>query len=230
MNTPPIVSPQEWEAAREKLLVKEKELTRARDALAAERRRMPWMAVEKDYAFEGPDGPASLLDLFDGRRQLIVYRAFYEPDVTTYAAGGAYPERGCVGCSFVADQVAHPAHLNARDTTLAFVSRAPQAEIQGLKERMGWEHIPWYTITDDFDKDFGVDEWHGHNAFIREGDRIFRTYFIDAAATSAWARTWSYLDITALGRQEEWEDSPEGYPQTPPYQWWNYHDAYGDAA
>src|SRR4051812_24731405 len=98
MQTPPIVSPQEWQAEREKLLVKEKELTRARDALAAERRRMPWMAVEGDYRFEGPDGPASLADLFDGRRQLIVYRAFYAPDVTTYPAGGAYPERACVGC------------------------------------------------------------------------------------------------------------------------------------
>ena len=138
MKTPPIVSPQEWQAAREKLLGKEKELTRARDALAAERRRMPWMAVEKDYRFEGPSGPGSLADLFEGRRQLIVYRAFYAPDVTTYPrSGGAYPERACVGCSFGADQVAHPAHLNARDTTLAYVSRAPQAEIQSLKERMG---------------------------------------------------------------------------------------------
>src|SRR5215212_11119907 len=100
MNMPPIVSPEEWKSAREKLLVKEKELTRARDALAAERRRMPWMAVEKEYSFEGPHGPASLLDLFDGRRQLVVYRFFYAPDVTTYAAAGdAYPERACVGCS-----------------------------------------------------------------------------------------------------------------------------------
>ena len=209
MNMRPIASPQEWEAAREELLVKEKELTRARDALAAERRRMPWMAVEKEYRFEGPDGPASLLDLFDGRRQLIVYCAFYGPDVTTLGAGGAYPERACVGCSLVADQVAHPAHLNARDTTLAYASRAPQANIRGLQERMDWEHIPWYTITDDFDKDFGVDAWHGHNAFIREGDRIFRTYFIDARGDEALGTTWSYLDITALGRQEEWEDSPE---------------------
>ena len=127
MNTPPIVSPEEWQIAWEQLLVKEKELTRARDALAAERRRMPWMAVEKDYRFEGPDGPASLLDLFEGRRQLIVYRAFYAPDVTTYPqTGGAYPERACAGCSFLADQVAHPAHLNARDTTLAFVSAPPK--------------------------------------------------------------------------------------------------------
>jgi predicted dithiol-disulfide oxidoreductase (DUF899 family) len=110
MNRPPIVSPQEWQAAREQMLVKEKEFTRARDALAAERRRMPWMAVEKDYRFEGPDGQASLLDLFEGRRQLIVYCAFYAPDVTTYPEGGrGYPERACVGCSMVADQVAHPA-------------------------------------------------------------------------------------------------------------------------
>ena len=93
---------------------------------------------------------------------------------------------------------------------------------------MGWEHIPWYTITDDFDADFGVDEWHGTNAFIRDGDQIFRTYFINSRGDEAMGSTWSYLDITALGRQEEWEDSPEGYPQTPPYQWWNYHDAYGD--
>jgi predicted dithiol-disulfide oxidoreductase (DUF899 family) len=227
MNMPPIVSPQEWEAARQELLVKEKELTRARDALAAERRRMPRMAVEKEYRFEGPEGPVSLLDLFEGRRQLIVYRFFYGPDVTT--RDGVYPERACVGCSFLADQVAHLAHLNARDTTLAFVSRAPQAEIEGLKTRMGWD-IPWYTLTDDFDADFGVDEWHGTNAFLRDGERIFRTYFVDSRGDEAMGSTWSYLDITALGRQEEWEDSPEGYPQTPPYQWWNYHDAYGETA
>src|ERR687891_819047 len=216
MSMPPIVSPEEWKAAREKLLVKEKELTRARDALAAERRRMPRMLVEKEYRFEGPNGLASLLDLFEGRRQLIVFRAFYGPDVTTTAEGTSYPERACVGCSFVADQVAHPAHLNARDTTLAFASRAPQAEIRGLQERMGWGHIPWYTITDEFDKDFGVDQWHGHNAFVRDGERIFRTYFVDSRGDEAMGSTWSYLDMTALGRQEEWEDSPEVYPQTPP--------------
>ena len=111
-----------------------------------------------------------------------------------------------------------------------FVSRAPQAEIRGLKERMGWEHIPWYTLTDDFDSDFDVGEWHGTNAFIRDGDQVYRTYFIDSRGDEAMGSTWAYLDITALGRQEEWEDSPEGYPQGPPYQWWNYHDAYnGDA-
>jgi predicted dithiol-disulfide oxidoreductase (DUF899 family) len=224
MDMPPIVSRQEWDAAREKLLVKEKEVTRARDALAAERRRMPRLAVEKDYTFDGPDGPASLLDLFQGRRQLIVYRFFYEPGVV------GWPDAGCPGCSMVADQVAHPAHLNARDTTLAFVSRAPQADIERWRSRMGWQFIPWYTITDDFDVDFGVDEWHGTNAFFRDdNDNIFRTYFINSRGDEPMGGTWSYLDITALGRQEEWEDSPEGYPQTSPYYWWRRHDEYDRA-
>ncbi len=123
--------------------------------------------------------------------------------------------------------MAHPAHLNARDTTLAFVSRAPQADIERWKARMGWGDIPWYTLTDDFDTDHGVGEWHGTNAFIREGDRVFRTYFVDSRGDEHMGSTWAYLDITALGRQEEWEDSPEGYPQTAPYQWWNLHDEYG---
>ncbi len=131
MNTPPTVSPQEWDAARERLLVKEKALTRARDALAAERRRMPWMRVEKDYVFEGPAGRASLLDLFEGRRQLIVYRAFFEPGVI------GWPDHACSGCSLVADQVAHLAHLHARDTSLAFASRAPQQDIARVKARLG---------------------------------------------------------------------------------------------
>jgi predicted dithiol-disulfide oxidoreductase (DUF899 family) len=222
MKTPPIVTPQEWEEARERLLVKEKELTRARDAMAAQRRRMPWMEVEKQYEFDGPEGKVSLLDLFEGRRQLIVYRAFLEPGVF------GWPEHACRGCSMVADQVAHVSHLHARNTSLAFASRAPQPDIQRVKARMGWT-MPWYTITSDFDVDFGVDEWHGTNAFIRDGDRVFRTYFINARGDEVMGGTWSYLDITALGRQEEWEDSPEGYPQEPPYQWWNWNDEYGDA-
>ena len=130
MKMPPIVSPQEWKAAREELLVKEKELTRARDALAAERRRMPRMSVEKEYRFEGLDGQASLLDLFEGRRQLIVYRFFFDPDVA------GWPEVGCPGCSMVADQVAHPAHLNARDTTLAFAAR--RCRRTSSAGRRGW--------------------------------------------------------------------------------------------
>jgi predicted dithiol-disulfide oxidoreductase (DUF899 family) len=223
MDMPPVVSPREWEAALADMLVKEKELTRARDAMAAQRRRMPRMAVANDYRFDGPDGSASLLDLFDGRRQLIVYRFFFQPDVD------GWPEKGCPGCSMLADQVGHLGHLNARDTTLAFASRAPQPEVARLKERMGWD-IPWYTLTDAFDADFGVDEWHGTNAFLRDGVDIFRTYFITTRGDEAMGSTWSYLDITALGRQEDWEDSPDGYPQTAPYQWWRRHDEYDGSA
>lgn len=219
MRTPPIVSRAEWDAAREKLLVKEKAHMRAGDALAAERRRMPWMAVEKAYVFDGPQGEMSLADLFAGRRQLIVYRAFFEPGVF------GWPEQACRGCSFLADQVGHLAHLNARDTTLVYASRAPQADIKRLKARMGWT-MPWVTIKDGFDADFGVDEWHGHNVFIRDGDNIYRTYFINVRGDEAMGTTWSFLDATPLGRQEIWEDSPEGYPQTPPYKWWNWHDSY----
>lgn len=219
MRTPPIVPAEEWKAASQRLLAKEKEHGRAHDRLVAERRRMPWMAVEKAYGFVGPDGELSLLDLFEGRRQLIVYRAFYEPGVARW------PERACIGCSMVADQVAHPAHLNARDTSLAFVSRAPQPDIVRLKAKMGWGHIPWYTLTDDFDADFGASEWHATLAFIRDGDRVFLTYSTHGGrGDEQMGNTWNYLDITALGRQEAWEDSPEGYPQTPAYEWWVWHD------
>jgi predicted dithiol-disulfide oxidoreductase (DUF899 family) len=137
-----------------------------------------------------------------------------------------WPDAGCHGCSMIADQVSHPAHLNARDTTLAFVSRAPQSDIERWKARMGWEMIPWYTVTDDFDVDFDVGEWHGTNAFLRDGDQILRTYFIDGRGDEVMGGTWAYLDITAFGRQENWEDSPEGVPQTEPYSWWNRHDEY----
>ncbi len=208
MNTPPVVSPKEWEAARQRLLVKEKELTHARDAMAAERRRMPWLAVEKEYEFVGLDGKASLLDLFDGCRQLIVYRAFFEPGVS------GWPEHACIGCSMVADQVADIAHLNVRDTALAFASRAPQKDIKRVKKRMGWE-MPWYTLTDDFDKDFGVDEYHGTNAFIRDGDRVFRTYFINSRGDEAMGSTWSYLDITALGARRSGRTRRKATPRLP---------------
>src|SRR6204780_3661189 len=168
MKTPPIVSPQEWEAAGQQLLVKEKALTRSRDALAAEGRRMPWLAVEKKYEFDGPKGKVSLLDLFDGRRQLIVYRAFFDPGVF------GWPEHACRGCSLGADQVGHLAHLNARDTTLAYASRAPQSGIERLKARMGWK-MPWYTIPDSYVSDAAPDpKWvkvsdAGETAF-RKGD------------------------------------------------------------
>ncbi|NUS44693.1 MAG: DUF899 domain-containing protein [Mycobacteriaceae bacterium] len=223
MDTPPIVSEQEWADALARMLVKEKELTRARDALAAQRRRMPWLAVDKQYEFVGPEGPVTLFDLFAARRQLVVYRAFFQPDVH------GWPEHACRGCSMMADHVGNLAHLNARDTTLVFVSRAPQPEIEKLKARMGWS-MPWYTITDDFDANFGVDQWHGTNAFIRDESRVYRTYFINNRGDEALGSTWSFLDMTALGRQELWEDSPAGYPQSAPYEWWDWHDEYGTKA
>lgn len=225
MQTPPIVTAPVWAAAREQMLAREKEFTRARDALAAQRRRMPWTPVRNDYVFDGPDGRVSLLDLFDGRRQLIVYRAFLDPGVH------GWPEHGCVGCSLMADHIGNLHHLHARDTTLVYASRGSQADIARIKQRMGWTH-PWFTIVPQpglaFDVDFGVDQRHGTNAFIRQGDDIFRTYFVDNRGDEVFVNTFTFLDITALGRQENWEDSPEGYPQSPPYEWWRWHDAYGD--
>ena len=220
MKTPPIVSEAEWHAARDALLVKEKALTRAKDAMAAERRRAPWLKIEKSYAFEGPEGRVTLLDLFDGRPQLIVYRAFFEEGVF------GWPDHPCRGCSMVVDQIAHLAHLNARDVTLVVVSRGSQADIQRVKAKMGWT-FPWYTLTDDFDADHQVDEWHGTNVFFRDGDSVYRTYYLNNRGDEALGSTWSYLDITPLGRQENWEESPEGYPQSEPYKWWNWHDSYG---
>ena len=136
MNLPGVVSPTEWEAASEGLLAKEKEATRARDALAAERRRLPMVEIKKDYAFEGPDGKASLVDLFEGRRQLIIYHFMFAQGVE------GWPDAGCDGCSMFVDNIGHLAHLHARDTSLVLVSRAPLAKIEQYKERMGWT-VPW---------------------------------------------------------------------------------------
>jgi predicted dithiol-disulfide oxidoreductase (DUF899 family) len=217
---PPIVSAADWAAAYEAMLVKEKELTRARDALAAQRRRMPMTPVETDYRFVGPAGEVGLLDLFAGRRQLVVYRFFYEPGVD------GWPDKACGGCSHFADHVPHLAHVNSRDTTFVLVSPARQDRIAGLKERMGWD-MPWYTLVGDaFSDDFGVAEKFGLNVFLRDdADRVFRTYFVNARGIEAFTPTFSILDITPLGRQEEWEDTPEGRPQTPPY-WFGRHDEY----
>ncbi|MDF2703669.1 MAG: protein of unknown function thioredoxin family protein [Rubrobacteraceae bacterium] len=221
MNRTRVVSREEWQATCANLLVKEKELTRQRDALAAERRRLPMVRVDKDYRFEGPDGEASLLDVFDGRRQLIVYRFFFEPGVARW------PEADCGGCSMFADNVGHFAlpHLHARDTSLVLVSRAPQADIERFRKRMGWT-IPWFTTTDDFSRDFDVPDYFGFNVFLRDGDQVFRTYFTNGRAAEAIGSVWSFLDLTPLGRKEIWEDSPEGYPQNPPYAWWRLHDEY----
>jgi predicted dithiol-disulfide oxidoreductase (DUF899 family) len=227
MDLPPVVSPTDWLAAREALLAKEKEATRGRDALAAERRRLPMVRIDKDYVFEGRDGKASLPELFEGRRQLILYHFMFAPDVQ------GWPSAGCEGCSMVVDQVGHLAHFHARDTTFVLVSRAPLANIEPFKKRMGWT-IPWYSSAgSDFNVDFGLTtdkgETFGLSVFLREGDDVYRTYFTDRRGVEALGSVWSFLDLTPLGRQETWEDSPAGYPQTPPYEWWRLHDEYGES-
>jgi predicted dithiol-disulfide oxidoreductase (DUF899 family) len=227
-ENPRVVSPLEWQAARENLLVKEKAATRARDVLAAERRRLPMVRIDKDYVFEGPDGKASLLDLFEGRRQLIVYHFMFAPAVE------GWPAAGCPGCSFFVDQIGHLTHLHARDTSFALISLAPLASIQRYRKRMAWT-VPWFSSSgSDFNVDFGVTtdagETFGLSVFLRDGDSIFRTYFTSGRGVEALGSTWTFLDLTPLGRQEEWEDSPKGWPQSPPYEWWRRHDEYGDSA
>ena len=227
LNLPQVVSEADWKAAHEELLAKEKEATRARDALAAERRRQPMVRIDKDYVFEGPEGKASLLDLFAGRRQLILYHFMFAPDVD------GWPEAGCEGCSMVVDNVGHLAHLHARDTSFVLVSRAPVAPIEAYRERMGWT-IPWFSSSDsDFNVDFGVTtdrgETFGLSVFLRDGDDVYRTYFTSGRGVEALGSIWTFLDLTPLGRQEDWEDSPEGYPQTSRYEWWRRHDEYQEA-
>lgn len=212
---PDIVSHAEWRRARMALLAKEKELTRRHDELSAERRRMPMVEVEREYVFKGPEGEVRLLDLFDGRRQLIVYHHMLRP---------ADPSP-CSGCSMFVDNIGHLAHLHARDTSLVLVSRAPIEEIEAFRKRMGWT-IPWFSTTNDFNADFGVTTGFGLNVFLRDGDRIFRTYFTSGRGVESLGSNWTFLDLTPLGRQEAWEDSPAGYPQTPPYEWWRLHDEY----
>ncbi|MBO0681096.1 DUF899 domain-containing protein [Mycolicibacterium sp. S2-37] len=225
MALPDIVSPEEWQAARDELLAEEKALMKARDRLAAKRRRLPMTPVPDGYRFIGPDGEVGILDLFAGRRQLIVYRFFYAPDVENW------PDGACSGCSLFADTVVHPAHLAARDTTLVFVTAAPQERVVRLKARMGWQDIAFFTLVgDDFSEDFGVGEMFGLNVFVRDGDTIFRSYFLNGRGIEEIGPVWSFLDITPLGRQESWQDVPAGRPQGPTYEWWRLHDNYGEVA
>ncbi|WP_329107752.1 DUF899 domain-containing protein [Micromonospora sp. NBC_01699] len=219
MNLPRIVSPDEWQAARDALLVKEKEATRAQDALAAERRRLPMVAFPKEYVFETPEGgKASLLDLFDGRRQLIVYHFML-------AAGS---DHRCPGCASFTDNIGHLAHLRARDTNLVLVAPAPQSEIGPYQSRMGWT-VPWYSsYGSDFNADCGIDGGFGLSVFLRDGDSVFRSYFTTRRGADRLRIDFNLLDMTPLGRQEDWEDSPAGWPQSPPYQWWRLHDEYED--
>ena len=222
---PRVVSPAEWQVARDKLLRKEKAQTRARDALAAERRRLPMVEIDKHYVFEGSDGKARLVDLFDGRRQLILYHFMFAPGVD------GWPEAGCPGCSFVVDHIGHLAHLHARNTSLVLVSRAPLANIKRYKRRMGWT-VPWFSSSaSNFNHDFGLTtdqgETFGLSVFLRDGQTVYRTYFTNGRGVEALGSPWTFLDLTPFGRQETWEDSPKGWPQTPPYRWWRRHDEYG---
>jgi predicted dithiol-disulfide oxidoreductase (DUF899 family) len=222
MTLPRIVSREEWHAAREELLVREKAATRARDALNADRRRLPMVEIDTEYVFEGGDGKATLLDLFAGRQQLIVYHFMFAPEW----------DAGCRSCSAFVDQIGHLAHLRARGTEFAVISRAPYTKILPFKARMGWT-LPWYSsYGNDFNYDFqasfatgagaGADDENGAggdrgepyerpgmSCFLRERERIFHTYSTYARGLDGLGSTTSLLDLTALGRQEEWEQ-PEG--------------------
>jgi predicted dithiol-disulfide oxidoreductase (DUF899 family) len=240
MSLPDVTSRDEWLAARKQLLTREKELTRARDALNADRRRLPMVAMDKPYAFEGPKGPASLLDLFEGRRQLFLQHFMFDPSW----------EDGCPSCSAEADELSQGtlAHLHIRDTTFASVSRAPLARLEAYRARKGWT-FPWYSsYGSDFNYDFHatIDEsvaaleinyrtraeleevapdlWAltaeqpfempGMSCFLREGDDVFHTYSTFARGTEQIGGAYAFLDLTALGRQEDWEE-PKGRAADP---------------
>jgi predicted dithiol-disulfide oxidoreductase (DUF899 family) len=210
MSLPKVVSREEWLAARNELLEKEKEVTKARDLIAEERRRLPMVRVEKDYLFEGPNGAVTLLDLFEGRRQLVVRHYMYAPG----------DEVGCPGCSMQADSVGELAHIWARDTTFAMVSRAPLADFTPFKERMGWT-MPWYSsYGSDFNYDYEVTSEHGESpgvsAFFRDGDQVFHTYSIYDRGGEIFKNFYNYLDITHLGRQEDELEHP--------WDWWRFKD------
>jgi predicted dithiol-disulfide oxidoreductase (DUF899 family) len=228
-----IVSPEEWLAARKELLKKEKQLTRLRDRLSAERRALPWVMIEKEYVFQGSEGRRTLADLFEGRRQLLVYHFMFDP---------AWDE-GCPSCSFVADHFAGAlVHLAARDTSFAVISHAPFAKIERFKKRMGWD-FPWLSSFDsDFNYDFQVtlDENHteynyapvsaqpagypqegereGLSVFLRDGDRLFHTYSTYQRGLDPFLNTYNFLDLTPLGRQEE-----DGIMR-----WVRHHDRYDE--
>jgi predicted dithiol-disulfide oxidoreductase (DUF899 family) len=216
MNVPnAVVSRAEWLEARKALLEREKEVTRARDEIMEERRRLPMVKVEKNYVFTGPDGGTfSLLDLFEGRRQLIVRHFMFGPD----------DDEGCIGCSMQTDSIGELAHLWARDTTFVLVSLAPQAKLLPFKERMGWK-VPWYSsFGSEFNVDYEVStelgESPGVSAFYREGDEVFHTYSIYDRGGDIFKNFYNYLDITLLGRQEAQLEHP--------WDWWRHKDRYGD--
>ncbi|MPZ83131.1 MAG: DUF899 domain-containing protein [Actinophytocola sp.] len=210
---PEAVSAQEWQAARDELLVKEKAATRALDALSAERRRLPMVELRPDHEFEGPSGPLSLLDLFDGRRQLIVYHFMMF----------AGDDHRCPGCSMMVDGLGDLGHLNARDTTLVLTSPAPQSQLRPYRERMGWT-VPWFTATTEFTEECGAGRGFGISVFLRDGASVYRTYFTTGRGGDLPNTTLRWLDLTPLGRQEAWEEAGRG--DSAPSSWWRLHDEY----
>jgi predicted dithiol-disulfide oxidoreductase (DUF899 family) len=221
MNRPPVVSTEQWQAARDALLVKEKELTRALDALAAERRRLPMVRLRTDYRFTAPDGSTvDLPGLFAGRRQLVIYHFMLDPGQDSL----------CGGCASFTDNIADQSHLNARDTTLILMSPAPQQEIEVIRRRMGWT-VPWYSACgNDFYADLGLGSGFGLSVLLRDdssgADEVFRTYFTTGRGVDRLRLDFNLMDLTAYGRQEEWEDSPEGWPQYPTWSRLKIRDDY----
>ena len=208
---PPIATRDEWLAARKTLLAHEKELTKHSDRVSAERRRLPMVKLEKTYTFDGPEGKRSLLDLFDGHHQLIVYHFMFDP---------AW-ENGCDGCTGFVNALADLSMLPARDTQFVLISRAPLDKLQAYKTRKGWDR-PWYSsFGSDFNYDFQVTtdtgETHGLSVFFRIDDDVFHTYSTYNRGTESLTDSYRLLDVTPYGRQEDWEDSPAGWPQHPTY-------------
>jgi predicted dithiol-disulfide oxidoreductase (DUF899 family) len=227
MSLPDVVSREQWLEARRELLDREKEYTRSRDVLNADRRRLPMVAVDQEYVFEGPDGPVALADLFGGKRQLIVQHVMYGPDW----------EQPCPGCSASLDELSQGIldHLGTRETNFALTARAPYGKIAAKAKERGWSSFPWYSsFGSEFNYDYGVTldterglvdynyrpipealgdeqttELPGFSCFLREGDEIFHTYSTYGRGTDILVGTYSLLDLTALGRQEDWEE-PKG--------------------
>lgn len=209
-----------WRAARAALLVQEKALTRMKDAVSAMRRRMPVVEVATDHVLHAPDGPVSLLDLFEGRTQLIVQHFMFDPSW----------DEGCDGCSMMAEHIGPLSHLHARRTSFALVSRAPIQKLMGFRDRMGWE-LPWYssegsTFNEDFDATVDGEEQQAISVFLRHGDRIFRSWSTTRRGEEPFMMVFDLLDLTPYGRQEDWESSPPGWPQDPPYTWMRLQDRY----